>query len=138
MPVHVIDSEIYGSVWGTEEMHSIFDEVPRTQGWLEIICSLAEAQSEVDIIPHEAVEEIRRVCNINKLDMDILRKRFNQSGHSMHGLIQELKKMCKGSAGEWIYYGATVQDITDTWISIALLKVGGLYSEIYEKLNMNF
>ena len=126
MSVHVIDSEIYGSVWGTEEMHTIFDEVPRTQGWIEIICSLAEAQSEVDIIPHEAVEEIRRVCNINKLDMDLLRKRFNQSGHSMHGLIQELKKMCKGSSGEWIYYGATVQDITDTWISIALLKVWGI------------
>ena len=126
MPVNMIDSEIFGSIWGSDEMHAIFDEVPRTQAWLEIISALAESQAEVDIIPFEAIGEIRRVCDINKLDLDLLRKRYNQSGHSMHGLIQELKKMCKGSSGEWIYYGATVQDITDTWISIALLKVWGI------------
>ena len=126
MSVHMIDSKIFGSNWGSDEMHSIFDEVPRTQAWLEIISALAEAQAEVDIIPHEAVGEIKRVCDINKLDMDLLRKRYNQSGHSMYGLIQELKKMCKGTAGEWIYYGATVQDITDTWTSISLLKVWGI------------
>ena len=123
MPVNMIDSEIFGSIWSSDEMHAIFDEVPRTQAWLEIISALAESQAEVDIIPFEAIEEIRRACDINKLDMDLLRKRYNQSGHSMHGLIQELKKICKGSAGEWIYYGATVQDVTDTWISISLLKV---------------
>ncbi len=126
MSVHMIDSKIFGSNWGSDEMHSIFDEVPRTQAWLEIISALAEAQAEVDIIPFEAIGEIKRVCDINKLDMDLLRKRYNQSGHSMYGLIQELKKMCKGTAGEWIYYGATVQDITDTWTSIALLKVWGI------------
>ena len=83
MSVHMIDSKLFGSNWGSDEMHSIFDEVPRTQAWLEIISALAEAQAEVDIIPHEAVGEIKRVCDINKLDMDLLRKRYNQSGHTM-------------------------------------------------------
>ena len=59
-------------------MHAIFDEVPRTQAWLEIISALAEAQAEVDLIPFEAAEEIRRACDINKLDMDLSRHRYNQ------------------------------------------------------------
>jgi len=123
MPVHMIDSKIYGNAWGTDEMRAMFDEIPRTQAWLEIISSLAEAQAEVGLIPSEAVAEIRRICDVEKLDMDSLRERYDQSGHSMHGLIQELMKLCEDSAGEWIYYGATVQDITDTWTSMVLLKV---------------
>ncbi len=123
MPVHMIDSKIYGNAWGTDEMRAMFDEIPRTQAWLEIISSLAEAQAEVGLIPSEAVAEIRRICDVEKLDMDFLRERYDQTGHSMHGLIQELMKLCENSAGEWIYYGATVQDITDTWTSMVLLKV---------------
>ena len=123
MPVHMIDSKIYGNAWGTDEMRTMFDEIPRTQAWLEIISSLAEAQAEVGLIPSKAVPEIIRICDVKKLDMDSLRKEYDQSGHSMHGLIQELKKLCKGTAGEWIYYGATVQDITDTWMSMVLTKV---------------
>lgn len=41
----------------------------------------------------------------------------------MLGLIRELKRLSQGVAGEWIYYGATVQDITDTATAIALRKV---------------
>ena len=123
MPVHMIDSKIYGNAWGTDEMRAMFDEIHRSQAWLEIISSLAEAQAEVGLIPSEAVPEIRRICDVDKLDMDFLRERYDQTGHSMHGLIQELMKLCEDSAGEWIYYGATVQDITDTWTSMVLLKV---------------
>ena len=111
MPGRIIDSNVDGDVWGTDEMRAIFDEIPRTQAWLEIISSLAEAQAEVGLIPSEAVAEIRRICDVDKLDMDLLRESYDQSGHSMHGLIQELMKLCEDSAGEWIYYGATVQDI---------------------------
>ena len=100
MPVHMIDSKIYGNAWGTDEMRAMFDEIPRTQAWLDIISSLAEAQAEVGLIPSEAVAEIRRICDVDKLDMDFLRERYDQTGHSMHGLIQELMKLCEDSAGE--------------------------------------
>jgi adenylosuccinate lyase len=119
----MIDSQIYGDAWGTDEMRAIFDDVPRTQGWLDVIAALADAQAEVGLIPAEVVPEIKRVCNMELLSMDVLRKGYQETGHSTLGLIRELKKLCHGSAGEWIYYGATVQDITDTWTSMALLRV---------------
>ncbi len=123
MPVHIIDSKIFGNAWGTDEMRAMFDEVPCIKAWLKIISSLAEAQEDVGLIPTGVSEEIKRVCDPSTLDMESIRKGYDQSGHSMHGLIQALKKLSRGSAGEWIYYGATVQDITDTWMSMVLTKV---------------
>jgi adenylosuccinate lyase len=119
----MIDSQIYGGAWSSDEMRAIFDDVPRTQGWLDVIAALAEAQAEVGLIPAEVVPEIRRVCRVELLSMDALRQGYQDTGHSTLGLIRELKKLCSAEAGEWIYYGATVQDITDTWLASALLKV---------------
>jgi adenylosuccinate lyase len=123
MPIHMIDSLIYSGVWGTDEMRAIFDDVPRTQSWLDVIVALAEAQAEVGLIPAEAVPEIKRICRVELLDMEALRGGYQETGHSTLGLIRELKKRCRTAAGEWVYYGATVQDVTDTWMAMALLKV---------------
>lgn len=123
MPIHMIDSQIYSGTWSTDEMQAIFDDVPRTQGWLEVIAALAEAQAEVGLIPVEVAPEIRQVCRVERLNMAALRQGYQETGHSTLGLIRELKKLCSPAAGEWLYYGATVQDITDTWLATALLKV---------------
>lgn len=123
MSIHMIDSQIYGGAWSSDEMRAIFDDEPRTQGWLDVIAALAEAQAEVGIIPVEVAPEIRRVCRVELLSMDALRRGYQETGHSTLGLIRELKKLASPAAGEWLYYGATVQDITDTWLAMALLKV---------------
>jgi adenylosuccinate lyase len=123
MSTHIMDSAIYGNAWNSAEMREIFDERARLQGWLDILAALAEAQAELGIIPAEAAPEIRRVCNIDLLDMEALQRGYAETGHSTLGLIRELQKLCTGNAGEWIYYGATVQDLTDTHTALALLKV---------------
>lgn len=123
MPTHIIDSPIYGDAWNTDEMRAIFDDVPRLQGWLDVIAALAEAQAELGIIPAEALPEIRRVCRVELLDMAALQRAYAETGHSTLGLINELKQLCSGPAGEWIYYGATVQDISDSYTAAALRKV---------------
>ncbi len=123
MPIHMIDSEIYGGAWSSEEMRAIFEDKPRTQGWLDVIAALAEAQAEIGLIPAEVGPEIRRVCRVELLNLADLRRGYQETGHSTLGLIRELKKRCSPEAGEWLYYGATVQDIVDTWTAQALLKV---------------
>ena len=76
MPIHMIDSQIYGGAWSSDEMRGIFDDIPRTQGWLNVIATLAEAQAEVGLIPAEFVPEIRRVCQVELLSMDALRQGY--------------------------------------------------------------
>jgi len=122
MPTHIIDSLVYRDAWGSDEMRAIFDDVPRTQGWLDVIAALAQAQAEVGLIPAVAAQEITRICRVENLDMESLRQGYRETGHSTMGLIRDLKNLCRDDAGEWVYYGATVQDIVDTWYNVALLK----------------
>ncbi len=126
MPAHISDSLIYRNSWGTEETRAIFDDEPRTRAWLEILAVLAETQAEVELIPRDAADEVARTCREISLDaafFEEVRKGFEETNHTMMGLIRAVQKRCPGDAGEWLYYGATVQDITDTWLMMALEKV---------------
>jgi adenylosuccinate lyase len=123
MPSTITDSLIYGSAWGTDELRAIFDDVPRTQAWLEIIAALAQAQAELGIIPSEAAREIADKAQVDRLDFDNIRRGYQETSHSTLGLIRELQRLLSPTAGEWVYFGATVQDITDTWTSLALKRV---------------
>jgi adenylosuccinate lyase len=126
MPVHISDSLIYRGSWGTDETRAIFDDEPRTRAWLEILACLAEAQAEVGLIPADAAREVARACRELPLDaafFDEVRQGFEATNHSTLGLIQAVQRRCPGSSGEWVYYGATVQDLTDTWTMLALNQV---------------
>lgn len=125
MTTHMIDSRIYGSAWGSDEMRAIFDDEGRTQAWLDIIAALAQAQAEVGLIPADAADEIARVATrgVEHIDLDAFRRGYQETGHSTLGLIRLLQDACDGDAGEYVYYGATVQDVTDTWTMLALRRV---------------
>jgi adenylosuccinate lyase len=126
MPTHLSDSLIYRNSWGTDETRALFDDEPRTRAWLEILAVLAEAQAEVGLIPAEAAREVARACRELPLDAEFfeeVRKGFEVTNHSTLGLIKAVQRRCPGNSGEWVYYGATVQDITDTWMMMALNRV---------------
>jgi adenylosuccinate lyase len=126
MPVHLSDSLIYRNSWGTEETRALFDDEPRTRAWLEILAALAEAQAEVDLIPADAAREVARICRALPLDaafFEEVRQGFEATNHSTLGLIKTVQRRCPGDVGEWVYYGATVQDITDTWMMMTLNRV---------------
>jgi adenylosuccinate lyase len=126
MPTHISDSLIYRNSWGTDEARSIFDDEARTRAWLEILAVLAEAQAEVGLIPADAARDVARACRELPLDAEFfeeVREGFEASNHSTLGLIKAVQRRCPGNSGEWVYYGATVQDITDTWTMMALGRV---------------
>ena len=123
MPTHISDSLIYGGSWGTAETRALFDDEPRTRCWLRILAALAESQAEVELIPKEAAADVARTCREIPLDDAFfaeVREGFEATNHTTLGLIQTVQKRCPGTSGEWLYYGATVQDITDTWTMLVL------------------
>jgi adenylosuccinate lyase len=126
MPVHIIDSLIYQNSWGTPEVRAIFDDVPRTRTWLEILAVLAETEAEFGLIPMDAARCVAETCRSVELDakfFEEVRVGFEATNHSTLGLIRAVQHRCPDQSGEWLYYGATVQDITDTWMALALRKV---------------
>ncbi len=126
MPTQIADSLIYRNSWGTEETRAIFGDVPRTRAWLEILAVLAEAQAELGQIPAEAAQQVAVTCRTVELDsefFDEVRAGFDATNHSTMGLIRAMQHRCPGDSGEWFYYGATVQDVTDTWTMQAIGQV---------------
>jgi adenylosuccinate lyase len=122
-------SRVYGGAWSTPALRQIFDDVPRTRRWLEILAVLAEVQGEFGLIPAESARQVAATCRTVELDDAFFaeyRAGYEASGHSTAGLIEAMRRRCPAAAGEWFYFGATVQDITDTWLMLALREARGL------------
>ena len=126
MPSHISDSLIYRGSWGTEETRAIFDDEPRTRAWLEILAVLAESQAEVGLIPSDDAKKVARACRELTLDAEFfeeVRKGFEETNHTTLGLIRAVQSRCPEGSGEWVYYGATVQDLADTWTMMAVAQI---------------
>jgi adenylosuccinate lyase len=61
-----------------------------------------------------------------RLDLAFVAEETRRTGHSTLGLIRGLQRILPASAAEWVYYGATVQDLTDTWTALAMRSVGSI------------
>jgi adenylosuccinate lyase len=124
--VHISDSTIFGSSWTDLELRPLFAEQNRVRGWLEVMAILAQVQAEYALIPEQAAIEIKAAYESITIDEAFLKdvgEGFLKTNHSLMGLINAVKKHCGAIGGEWLCYGATVQDITDTHTVRTLLKV---------------
>ena len=113
---------VYGHLWGTGETRALFDDAGRTRMWLEILGALATAQGELGLIPAPAADAIAARMR-EPVDLDAVAAETRATGHSTLGLIRELQRGLGGEAREWLYYGATVQDVTDTWTGVVMQRV---------------
>jgi adenylosuccinate lyase len=121
----IADSAMYGHLWGTPAVRAVFEEAARIQSWLEVLAALARAQAAEGIVPPEAAETITRNARVELLDLAAVAEQTRLTGHSTLGLIRALGQVLPPEVHEHVYVGATVQDLTDTWTSLALRSVGG-------------
>lgn len=125
MGARLTDSAAYGHLWGTVETRALFEERGRLGTWLRILAALARAQAQVGLIPAGAAEAIS-AADIDELDLDLVATETRRTGHSTLGFIRGLQTILPDHAREWVYYGATVQDVTDTWASLTMASVGAI------------
>ncbi len=122
----VADSALYAHLWGTAEARAILGEEGRLAGWLEAIAALARAQAAAGVIPARAAALITEHARPGRIDVGYAAEQTRLAAHSMLGLIRALRAALPKDAGEYVYVGATVQDITDTATALALRGIGGL------------
>lgn len=125
MDAHLIDSAIFGHQWSTPESRGIFAESARVARWLDVIIALAEAQADVGIIPTSSATAIAGLRG-TRLDLDAIAAGTRTTSHSTLGLIQVLQRLLPAKAAEHVYYGSTVQDISDTAQVLEIAEVGRL------------
>ena len=126
MGARLTDSPAYAHLWGTEETRRLFDEQARWQRWLDILVALAGAQADLGIIPQRSADAIAAGARVERIDLATVAEETRRSAHSTLGLIRGLQRALPEDVAEHVYYGATVQDVTDTWFALVMRDVGDL------------
>lgn len=138
MAATMIDSVVFGGLWSKRSVKELFDEVPRTKTWLEIVAVLAEVEAEYELIPADAALLIAKVCRTLTVDdgfLEEVRCGREESGHSTQGLIRAIQGRLAPSSAQWVYSGATVQDVTDTWLMITLREARRIFERDLEEVD---
>ncbi|RWB39728.1 MAG: adenylosuccinate lyase family protein [Mesorhizobium sp.] len=109
----VLDSILFRDAFGTPRMREVFSDYALIARYVEVEVALAKAQARCGVIPAEAAADIARLADVSSLDFDMLRHETNIVGYPILPLVHQLAKQC-GSAGRYVHWGATTQDIMDT------------------------
>ena len=120
---HIMDSLVYEHLWTTAAARERFGERGRMQAWLHIVAQLASAQADLGLIPAAAADEIGATAGVDGFDLEEIAAGTRESGHSTLGIIRAWHRRLSPQSREWIYWGATVQDVTDTWTGTVMRDV---------------
>ncbi len=120
---HISDSRFYGDRYATPASRRIFCDNCRHQRWLDVEAALAQAEAELGLIPQEMADQIAASAKLELINLSLVEKEIEQSGHSLVGLLRVFEHACGGQAGQYIHYGATTQDIQDTGQALEMREV---------------
>lgn len=123
MTSRLTESAMYRHAWTTPSLDEILAEDARLRTWLRILAVLADCQARLEIIPEDAATAIAENTQADRLDLEAIAARTRESSHSVLGLIEGLQAMLPDEEREYVYYGITVQDLTDTWFGLVMRDV---------------
>lgn len=114
MPSVVVNSEIFGEMYGTDAMREIFSDRALLQRYLDVEVALAKAQARLGIIPQNAADAIAAVATVDRVDMARLSARTQIVGYPILPLVEQLSEWAEDGLAQYAHWGATTQDIMDT------------------------
>ena len=124
----VIGSKIFGEMFASDEMRSLFTDDYIVQRYLDVEAALARAQAKLGIIPNEAAAAITAAAKVESIDWDRLRERTEIVGYPILPTVEQLSDWPKDKLGQWSHWGATTQDIMDTADVLQIRDALGLIS----------
>ncbi len=110
----VLQSRLFGDMFGTAEMRALYSDAALVQRYLDVEVALAKAQAGLGIIPAEAATALAEVADVDRVDWDRLAARTLIVGYPILPLVEQLSSWAAGGLGQWSHWGATTQDIMDT------------------------
>ena len=114
MAASIIDSSIFQGIFSSDEMRQVWSDENRTSKYIDVERALAIVQARLKLIPQEAADEIVSHCHLEQIDMARLRQQTERIGYPILGVVTQINQLCRDKLGEYVHWGATTQDITDT------------------------
>jgi 3-carboxy-cis,cis-muconate cycloisomerase len=119
MPVHAIDSFLRSQSF-SDAAKAFWDDRATLQRWLEVEAALAQAQSELGLIPTEAALEIQRQARVELFDTARLSEEVRFMQHPLVPVLNQFADLCANGAGGFLHWGATTQNILDIALVLQL------------------
>jgi 3-carboxy-cis,cis-muconate cycloisomerase len=120
MSVHPADSEIFGALWGTDEMRALFSDATYLQLMLDVEAALARAEARLGLVPPEVAEAITRAARVENLRIERIAEGTRATGVPVPALVSELGRAAGEEAARYIHMGATTEDILDTVVVLQM------------------
>jgi 3-carboxy-cis,cis-muconate cycloisomerase len=114
MAASIIDSSIFQGIFTSDAMREVWSDENRTRKYIDVERALAKVQARLGLIPQEAADEIISHCELDQIDMARLRQQTERIGYPILGVVTQINQLCRDKLGEFVHWGATTQDITDT------------------------
>lgn len=92
----------------------LFSMTSKIQAWLDVEVALAATQAELGMIPREAATEIARQGRVECIDQAALLHDMDVTKAPIVSLVRFLARACEGSAGDYVHWGATTQNVMQT------------------------
>jgi 3-carboxy-cis,cis-muconate cycloisomerase len=124
MTIGVLQSVLFGDLFGTEAMRDAFGEPAFLRNCVAVEAALARAQARLGIIPQEAAAAISQAAEAifagpGTLDLARLKTETANVGFPILPLVRQLAERA-GDAGRWLHWGATTQDIVDSAVVLQI------------------
>src|SRR5947207_541556 len=124
MTIGILQSTLFGDMFGTAAMRAVFGELAFLGRCAEVEAALARAQARIGIVPEAAAGAISAAAasvaaNPASLDLARLQRETETVGYPILPLMRQLAERA-GEGGRWLHWGATTQDIMDTAVVLQI------------------
>ncbi len=113
------------SRYTTAEMGGVWEEENKFKKWLEVEKAVCQVQSELNIIPEKAAEDIKHKA---KFDIKIIGEIESKTHHDVISFLTNVSSYI-GDSSKYLHYGLTSSDVVDSALSLQIMEA----LEIIEK-----
>lgn len=114
------ESLIFGDLFGTPAMRTVFDDTSMARAWARAEGALALAQGDCGMIPPAAARAIASAAEKFQPDLRRMGERTVLVGYPIVELVRQLGAAVPEDARGFVHWGATTQDIMDTGVALQL------------------
>ncbi len=122
MSIDPADSQVFGALYATDEIRTLFSDHAHLQLMLDIEAALARAESKLGLVPARVADAIGRAARVENLRLDYIADSTRRVGYPVVAVVKELGRIAGDEAARYIHLGATTQDILDTALVLQLRR----------------
>lgn len=124
MAASIYDSAMFRDLMQDRETAALFTDTAELRAMLLVWGALAKAQAEAGLIPPEAADAIQRAAMEIQIDPAALAAETGRNAVVVPALASAFRAEMKAPEhAQYVHFGATSQDITDTALALRLRQV---------------